>query len=70
VLDVLAHDKDGGWSSMEIVKVIYKDYPENLWEPAEKGVLQILDKLQKEGKVVYSEERKTWALSGSGKASL
>jgi ribonuclease/clavin/mitogillin len=70
VLDVLAQDRDGGWSSTNIVKVIYKDYPENLWEPAEKGVLQILDKLQKEGKVVYSKERKTWALSGSGKASL
>jgi ribonuclease/clavin/mitogillin len=63
VLDVLAQDKQGGWSSMDIVKVIYKDYPENLWEPAERGVLQILDKLQKEGKVVYSKEKKTWALS-------
>ncbi|KAF2827460.1 Metallo-hydrolase/oxidoreductase [Ophiobolus disseminans] len=68
VLDVLAQDKAGGWTSMDIVKVIYKDYPENLWEPAERGVLQILEKLQKEGKVTFSKEKKTWALSG--KSSL
>lgn len=68
VLDVLAQDREGGWNSMDIVKVIYKDYPENLWEPAEKGVLQILDKLQKEGKIVFNKAKKTWALSG--KSSL
>ncbi|KAL1594919.1 hypothetical protein SLS59_008469 [Nothophoma quercina] len=68
VLDVLAQDKETGWTSMEIVKVIYKDYPENLWEPAEKGVLQILDKLKGEGKVVKDEKKGTWSLSG--KASL
>ncbi|KAF1843826.1 Metallo-hydrolase/oxidoreductase [Cucurbitaria berberidis CBS 394.84] len=68
VLDVLAKDKEGGWTSMDIVKVIYKDYPENLWEPAEKGVLQILDKLQKEGKVAYDKGKGTWSLSG--KSSL
>jgi ribonuclease/clavin/mitogillin len=68
VLEVLGQDKEGGWTSMDIVKVIYKDYPENLWEPAERGILQILDKLQKEGKVTYSKETKTWTLSG--KSSL
>jgi len=68
VLDVLAQDKEGGWTSMDIVKVIYKDYPENLWEPAEKGVLQILEKLQKEGKVVCDEANGTW--KPSGKSSL
>jgi ribonuclease/clavin/mitogillin len=52
VLDVLtADDARSGVSSMDIVRVIYKDYPENLWEPAEKGVLQILNKLRQEGKV-------------------
>ncbi len=65
VLDVLAQDKEGGWTSMDIVKVIYKDYPENLWEPAERGVLQILHKLQKEGKVVHDKEKGTWCLSKS-----
>jgi ribonuclease/clavin/mitogillin len=68
VLDVLAQDKEDGWTSMDIVKVIYKEYPENLWEPAERGILQILDKLQKEGRVSYDKAKKTWAMSG--KSSL
>ncbi|KAF2737954.1 Metallo-hydrolase/oxidoreductase [Polyplosphaeria fusca] len=63
VLDVLAQGKEDGWTSMDIVKVIYKDYPENLWAPAERGVLQILDKLQKEGKVMHNKARGTWTLS-------
>ncbi|KAH6637665.1 beta-lactamase-like protein [Boeremia exigua] len=67
VLAVLATEREGGWTSMEIVKVIYKDYPENLWEPAERGVIQILEKLKGEGKVV-KESKGTWSLSG--KASL
>jgi ribonuclease/clavin/mitogillin len=68
VLDVLAQDRNEGWTSMDIVRVIYKDYPESLWEPAEKGILQILEKLQKEGKVAYDNAKKTWALGG--KSSL
>jgi glyoxylase-like metal-dependent hydrolase (beta-lactamase superfamily II) len=63
VLDVLAQDTKDGWTSMAIVKVIYKDYPENLWEPAEKGVIQILNKLKGEGKVVHDEKEGTWSLS-------
>ena len=39
-------------TAMQIVKVIYKDYPENLHEPAEKGVVQVLRKLEGEGMVV------------------
>ncbi|EOA89915.1 hypothetical protein ACJQWK_02558 [Exserohilum turcicum] len=66
VLDVLAADESGsGMSSMDIVKVIYKDYPESLWQPAERGVLQILGKLKQEGKVTGETK---WSLSG--KASL
>ena len=68
VLDVLAQPKDGGWTAMDIVKVIYKDYPENLWLPAESGILQILDKLEKEGRVGHDEEGGTWSLIG--KSSL
>ncbi|KAI8939326.1 hypothetical protein NX059_003116 [Plenodomus lindquistii] len=68
VLDVLAKDKEGGWTSMDIVKVIYKDYPENLWEPAERGILQILEKLKGENKVTFDEAKGTWGLSG--KSSL
>lgn len=67
VLDVLAEEKEGGWASMDVVKVIYKDYPQNLWEPAERGVIQILEKLKGEGKVVKNDGGK-WSLSG--KASL
>jgi len=51
VLNVLAGNKGGEMGSMDIVKIIYKDYPENLWEPAERGIRQILDKLKQEGKV-------------------
>lgn len=64
VLDVLAQEKEGGWTAMDIVKVIYKDYPESLWAPAEKGILQILNKLLKDGKVVHDDAKGTWSLSG------
>lgn len=56
------------WKSMEIVKIVYKEYPESLHEPAEKGVIQILDKLEDEGKVVKDEKTNSWSLSQ--KASL
>ena len=66
VVDVLKGEKEDGWSAREIVEVIYKDYPENLWGPAEMGIVLILKKLKGEGKVVEREGR--WALSG--KAAL
>ncbi|RMZ70322.1 metallo-beta-lactamase superfamily [Pyrenophora seminiperda CCB06] len=50
VLSVLAEHGDE-MGPMDIVKVIYKDYPESLWEPAARGIVQILDKLKQEGKV-------------------
>ena len=43
------------WGSMEMVKVIYSKYPENLWAPAEHGLLMVLKKLKGEGKVVRTE---------------
>ncbi len=55
------------WSSMDIVKVIYKDYPENLHAPAEMGLIQVLKKLEGEGRVSGGEGG-TWRLSG--KSSL
>ncbi|KAK0365798.1 hypothetical protein LTR02_004090 [Friedmanniomyces endolithicus] len=42
---------DAGWSSMGIVKVVYKAYPEGLHGPAEGGVVQVLRKLEGEGRV-------------------
>jgi glyoxylase-like metal-dependent hydrolase (beta-lactamase superfamily II) len=65
VVDVLK-GKEGGCSAREIVEVIYKDYPKDLWGPAEMGVVQILRKLEGEGKVVLEEGK--WRLSG--KAAL
>ena len=44
-------DTDRGATPMEIVKIVYKDYPESLYEPAALGVQQILQKLEGEGKV-------------------
>jgi endoribonuclease LACTB2 len=50
-----------GWSSMGVVKVVYKDYPENLHAPAEGGVVQVLKKLAGEGKVEKAGEK--WCLT-------
>lgn len=70
VLDVLASEaREGGWTSTEIVKVVYRGYPEGLWEPAKAGVLQILSKLEGEGKVVRVGEEE-WKVGGEGKAVL
>lgn len=50
------------WSSMEIVKVVYKDVAESLHLPAERGVLQILYKLEKEDRVEAIGEGETWRI--------
>lgn len=59
-------DKDlaesDGWTSMDIVKVIYKDVPEDLHIPANGGVLQVLDKLEQEEKVVKDSGGKRWRM--------
>lgn len=47
----------------DLVKIIYKDVPENLHDPAEKGVIQILQKLLKEGKVTELDEGGGWRFS-------
>ncbi len=51
------------WTSMEMVKVIYRHYPENLWLPAEGGLLMVLEKLKGDGKVRKTEEGK-WSING------
>ncbi|KAK2024813.1 metallo-beta-lactamase superfamily protein [Colletotrichum zoysiae] len=48
------------WTPMELVKVIYHDVPEELHVPACGGIIQILTKLKKEGRVVESKGR--WSL--------
>lgn len=50
----------GRWTSMEIVKIIYKDVPENLHLPANGGVLQILSKLEGEDKVSHDDGAWSW----------
>lgn len=49
------------WEPIELVKVIYKDVPESLHLPAQGGVLQVLHKLEKEGRA--HEEDGRWTLS-------
>jgi glyoxylase-like metal-dependent hydrolase (beta-lactamase superfamily II) len=49
------------WNSMEMVKIMYKDVPENLHVPAEGGLLQVLRKLEGEGKVEKSDSGR-WRL--------
>ncbi|KAK6524264.1 hypothetical protein TWF694_005920 [Orbilia ellipsospora] len=66
VLQVLKDHEGSSMTSMEIVKVIYKDYPENLYEAAERGVIQVLDLLVKEGKVAKSDGKWRYISSAAG----
>ncbi len=50
------------WGVMELVKVIYREVPEELHIPASGGIMQILRKLEHEGKVVLGEEER-WCLT-------
>jgi endoribonuclease LACTB2 len=50
------------WTSMEIVKIIYKDVPESLHLPANGGVVQVLRKLEEEDKVVEDGRTERWSL--------
>jgi ribonuclease/clavin/mitogillin len=50
------------WTSMEIVKMIYKDVPENLHLPANGGIVQILLKLLEEDKVAKASETDRWRI--------
>ena len=50
------------WTSMEIVKIIYKDVPETLHLPANGGVLQVLRKLEEEEKVIQDSATEKWRI--------
>jgi len=54
--------KPDEWTSMEIVKVIYKDVPESLHLPANGGVLQVLRKLEEEDKVIEDSTSEKWSI--------
>ncbi|KAI5925614.1 putative metallo-beta-lactamase domain protein [Camillea tinctor] len=57
------HANPGTWTPMELVRVIYRDIPESLHVPAAGGVVQILQKLLSEDKVVL-EDGDRWRLKG------
>ncbi|EFI28460.1 lactamase [Coprinopsis cinerea okayama7 len=63
VVQLLAGPPQGeeAWSTWGIVKTLYKSYPENLWEPAMRGIDLHLRKLQ--------EEKRIRKLDGEGKTS-
>ncbi|KAK6334287.1 hypothetical protein TWF730_003501 [Orbilia blumenaviensis] len=65
VINVLKEHRGTAMEVIDIVKVIYKDYPENLWEAAGRGVLLILAKLEKDGRAV-SEDGKWRIVEGAG----
>lgn len=58
------------WTVLGLVKTIYADVPEELHGPASGGVLQILRKLEVEGKVTHIQARDTWVLHHTASASL
>ncbi|OAQ79093.1 metallo-beta-lactamase domain-containingprotein [Purpureocillium lilacinum] len=61
VLEVMS-SKASAWSAMDIVKVVYRDVPDSLHAAACGGVVQILDKLQREGRVAGVGDE--WGLVG------
>jgi glyoxylase-like metal-dependent hydrolase (beta-lactamase superfamily II) len=65
VINVMQDARGQGQTLMDMVKIIYKDVPENLHLPASRGVLQILWKLQEEGKVQCEDkpEEEIWRLT-------
>jgi ribonuclease/clavin/mitogillin len=61
VISVIGQE-ESGMTLMEMVKIIYKDVPENLHLPASRGVAQILWKLQDEGKMTLDDDTDKWRL--------
>ena len=56
-------------TAREIVEIIYKDVPVSLHDAAERGVVQILEKLLAEGKVEKTEDGK-WQILPANKSVL
>ncbi|KAL8683975.1 MAG: hypothetical protein Q9186_000005 [Xanthomendoza sp. 1 TL-2023] len=75
VLRILTEARGNGSDSgartpMEIVKIIYKDVPESLHEPAAGGVVQVLRKLAGEEKVVPSADGHRWQIAGTSSSLI
>ena len=54
---------------MELVKVVYKDVPDNLHVPAANGVVQVLRKLKAEGKVAQRQHER-WQIADKSNALI
>lgn len=64
VLETMGNREAGGlktWTPLEIVKIVYADVREELHDAAARGVLQILEKLEKE-RVVERNDEQRWRL--------
>ncbi|KAL4942676.1 hypothetical protein BDV06DRAFT_191591 [Aspergillus oleicola] len=57
------------WTPLEIVKIIYHNVPVNLHLPAANGVIQVLNKLEAEGRVIHDSDSGRWTLN-TGKSAL
>ncbi|KAK3313920.1 metallo-beta-lactamase superfamily protein [Apodospora peruviana] len=62
-------NNDGCWTPMELVKVIYEAVPESLHEMAAHGVIQILKKLQDEGRAAVVDGNR-WRLITQDRSAL
>ncbi|KAI9370843.1 beta-lactamase-like protein [Aspergillus egyptiacus] len=62
-------ERKSSWTPLEVVKIIYHNVPENLHLPAANGVIQVLTKLEGEGKVVHDSDSGRWTLN-TGKSAL
>ena len=56
------------WTPIELVKRIYRDVPESLHLPASHGVLQVLMKLEDEGRTVHESDSGKWRLASDRSA--
>ena len=67
--DEPSSERKRAWTPLELVKVIYRDVPENLHLPASHGVAQVLMKLEDEGRTIHDSESGQWRL-GNEKSAL
>ncbi|OAA73757.1 Beta-lactamase-like protein [Cordyceps fumosorosea ARSEF 2679] len=67
VVQVMRSTKSDGsqnWTGMEVVKIIYREVHEDLHLAACAGVLQILRKLEQEGRAARADDGDSWVLAG------
>ena len=55
IFNCLRSAKGEGLSSMDIVKSVYRETPENLWRAAQNNVIHHLEKLRMENKVCQED---------------